>query len=69
MTSHCKDCEHFTEGFEYEEWGCCDMADSHNGEQQNKKSLAVAGGIDGWESWLLVKSNFGCIQFEAKDNV
>jgi hypothetical protein len=70
--NHCKDCKHFRShdahgGDRMPDWGRCALADSTSGEPDDQHSLSVATDFECFQAWLAVRPEFGCIQFEPKE--
>jgi hypothetical protein len=65
-SGHCKDCKHFdVDGSVKANWGICDMGYAYGYDPHNESAVAFAAGEGDGE--LYVKAEFGCVQFEAKE--
>lgn len=69
-TGLCKDCKFWNVASDLKDDNMCicDRANAKQGEPEDPNTKAYADGVDGWSSWLKTAPDFGCIQFEARDN-
>lgn len=67
---HCRDCRHFATDMSYsrrEGWAACNLTGSDGGEAECDKTLAYARDFEAYSAWLEVSPDFGCVQFEPKE--
>jgi hypothetical protein len=63
MTGRCKDCR-YAEAMRGELH--CELVTTQYGEQVHPESLARAVDPDEYSAWLVVRPDFGCVQFAPK---
>ena len=51
-----------------EYWGNCVLGNTKDGDPEYSKTLAMAVDYEGYQAYLHTHEQFGCMQWEAKEN-
>jgi hypothetical protein len=62
----CADCKHWSKTYDIQ-WGSCVRAQSEGGNPMDTKTLAWAADMEQFQGVLYTHENFGCVQFEKRD--
>ncbi len=67
MSGLCKDCQHWKKHI-FQDVHFCTLTASHENEPSTSPSLAIARSSGGGTGWLNTTPDFGCNQYEPKED-